>query len=102
MVFFFFYEKEITIEQIKKIDDKCEIYNGYILVYQIDPLLIKETIENNKICHGKIVKFSLNKDEVILKLKKIFGFEKIENVLCVWSNKMSGGIQKTYIISNHI
>ena len=107
MVKFFFYDKLTNVEAIKKINNNYEIYDGYIIIQNYDSennfLEISDTsINNDKILYGKIVDFNMKFDDIIKKLNEIEEC-KIENktkymLKTIWTNKISGGTYKAYII----
>jgi len=107
MVKFFFYNKLTNVEVLKKINNDYEIYDGYIIIQNYDSennfLGISDiSINNNKILYGKIVDFNMKFEDVIKKLNEIEDC-KIENktkytVETIWTNKISGGTYKAYII----
>ena len=112
MISFFFYDKLTNIDLIKKINNDFEIYDGYIIIqnYNIEKNILEinnNSINNNKLLYGKIVKFNMTLDEVIKKMEEIEEC-KLKNrtkytlttiwAKKVWANKTFGETYKTYII----
>lgn len=106
MVKFFFYNKLTNVELIKKINNKFEIYDGYVLIKNYDTnnniLEIGDYSSNNKMLYGKIVDFKMNLEDVIQKINEIDEC-KIKNKTKysleeIWTNKLFGGTYKAYII----
>ena len=107
MVKFFFYNKLIDLELIKKININFEICDGYIIIqnYDIENNLLEisdKFSKNNKLLYGKIVNFNMKLDDIIKKINEIDECKlekKIKYSLEeVWTNKTFGGSYKAYII----
>ena len=107
MVRIFFYNKLTNIDLINKINNNFEIDNGYITIKNYDSenniLEFSENKSlNNKILNGKIVNFDMKIYDIINKINEIEEC-KIENKIkytleTIWANKISGGMNKVYII----
>jgi len=108
MVLFFFYNKLTNIELLKKINNKFDVCDGYIIMQNYDTEnnileISDKSINNNKILYGKIVKFDMNLVNVLEKINEIeecriknkntkYNLEKIR------VNKICGYFCETYII----
>ena len=107
MVLFFFYDKLTNIELIKKINERFEISDGYVLINRYDNInnileISDNSINNMNILHGKIVSFNMNIEDIIIKINEIEEC-KFKNKLkytmnTIWANKKSGSTCKTHII----
>ena len=105
MVIFFFYAKLTDTELIKKINNNFEINDGYIIENydrQNNILNISDnSINNNKLLYGKIVKFNMKLEDVIIKINEIQEI-KLKNtnyiLNTIWTNSKFGGVYKAYII----
>ena len=76
MVLFFFYDKLTNIELIKKINERFEISDGYVLINRYDNInnileISDNSINNMNILHGKIVSFNMNIEDIIIKINEI-------------------------------
>ena len=109
MTTFFFYKHFINAEFVNKISNSYQMNDGYIIVKEYntekDDLVISDvSMENKKILYGKIVHFySMNINSVLSKINDIEECRfknKITNytVSTIYSNKMTGGVYKSYII----
>ena len=109
MVRFFFYNKLTSLELIKKINNNFQINNGYIIIKDYDNEnnileISKNKFLNNKILYGKIVDFDMKIYDIINKINEIEECEcNLENKIkytleTIWTNKISGGTCKAYII----
>jgi hypothetical protein len=108
MINFFFYHKLTDIDLIKKINDKFDICDTYLLVNSYNP---EKNILNighqdgykNEILKGKMVSFNMSLADVLNKINQIVEC-KFENerekymVDTVWVTKYTGGVFKAYII----
>lgn len=108
MVYIFFYKNLTDSELIRKINDKFDIFDGYVLVKSYDEendILEISGIpsDNNVILNGKIVKFDMALKDVIDKINSIpeIRFEnrntkyKLDRI---WANKSTGNLYHSYII----
>lgn len=106
MVKFFFYNKLTNVELLKRINNKFDMYDGYILIKDYDSehdvLEISDNLLNNKLLYGKIVDFNMKLDDIIKKINEIDEC-KFENKIKysleqIWTNKTYGGTCEAYII----
>ena len=106
MVIFFFYAKLTDTELIKKINNNFEINDGYIIIENYDRQnnilnISDNSINNNKLLYGKIVKFNMKLEDVIIKINEIQEIKlKNTNYILdtIWTNSKFGGVYKAYII----
>ena len=104
MVIFFFYAKLTDTELIKKISNNFEINDGYIIIENYDRQnnilnISDNSSNNNKLLYGKIVKFNMKLEDVIIKINEIQEI-KFKNYILdtIWTNSKFGGVYKAYII----
>ena len=108
MVYIFFYKHLTDPDLIRKINDKFEMFDGYILVKSYDSendILEISGIpsDNNVILNGKIVKFDMDLKAVIDKINSIseVRFEnrntkyKLDRI---WANRTTCNLYHSYII----
>ena len=108
MVYIFFYKHLTDPDLIRKINDKFEMFDGYILVKSYDSendILEISGIpsDNNVILYSKIVKFDMELKDVINKINSIseVRFEnrntkyKLDRI---WANRTTGNLYHSYII----
>jgi len=106
MVSFFFYNKLINEEFLKKINIHFKINDGYVLIQNYDSqnniLEISDvSINNNTVLHGKIVIFDMTLDDVITKINEIeeCKFKNTKYTLeTIWPNDVFGSVTNAYII----
>jgi len=105
MVIFFLYNHFANIEVIKQINTNYEINDGYIIMQSYDDNVLKisdKTVHNNKILHGKIVKFNMNFNDVVNKITEIEEYgckhKSTNEVHAIWAVKSFGGVYKAYIM----
>lgn len=106
MVLFFFYNKLTNIELLKKINNNFEIDDGNIFIhnYDIENNMLEisnNTIHNNVVLKGKIVKFNMKLEDVIIKINEINEIKdhkKSYTLETIWANKKYGNVYKAYII----
>ena len=108
MVYIFFYKHLTDPDLIRKINDKFDIFDGYVLVKSYDNetnILEISGIpsDNNVILYGKIVNFNMELKDVINKINSIseVRFEnrntkyKLDRI---WANRSTGNLYHSYII----
>ena len=108
MVYIFFYKHLTDPELIRKINDKFDIFDGYVLVKSYDDendILEISGIhsDNNVVLYGKIVNFNMELKDVINKINSIpeIRFEnrntryKLDRI---WANRTTGNLYNSYII----
>jgi hypothetical protein len=115
MVHFFFYDNLTNIELIRQINEQFEIDDGYILLDRyISANNIKISIDDNNkvnsnninILHGKIVKFDMKLEDIIMKINEMLDCINTKNVKYVIdtvlvnkkNDENSCSVFETYII----
>jgi hypothetical protein len=91
-----------NIEFIKRISDKFEIQDGYIIIKEYDCendiLEISDNLlDNNKLLYGKIVDINVKFEDLIKRIAQIDEY-KSKITKTIWVNKKFGGVCNAYIL----